>query len=372
MQFSKYSLKSAPFVWGGIFLVLGIVTAQAAYCWVLSPWLETFLQEDSPQTTFGQWLHLLYPRLAVEKQRLPAAFFLEKAQQVFWRGNLLVLLLYIGVAHYYTNEGTSRVWEQFWGARTSAVQVKRLTQLFYVGVFLFTKDWYFYVTEYTCLVSLYKPYSFYALFSLPFPSPMMLNILWAGYVVALVAVCLWYRPVWATAVAGGLFFVIQGYLYAFEKISHAYATMGYALLVLPFVVAHCQHALCKGEATQSGWGVRLIQVSVAIAYVQSGLEKLLASGLAWDFSVWQNVFEAQISWETLAQWPIGSAWTWLIVLFQCSFPLAVWCRGCQVPYLLAGALFHASVFAFTGIGAWFHPWVFLYLWWIPSFVEKRR
>jgi hypothetical protein len=334
---------------------------------------------------FQGLVNAAYPRLAVEKHRFEAAFFLRKADQVVLRFALVAGLLVTGR---YLIGRRPALWvylHAFWNRPVPAGRVRVLRILFYAALLFFSHEWYSDLTARYGAAVFYKPLPLLRLLHLGFPPPPVLavlcGLLWAAGGLAMVGV--W--PVGSAGLAAGLFVLLQAWLYSFEKMDHTYALLTYAALPMPFLLAERQRARREGQPLQAAWPLRLIQLVIGLVYLQTGLEKLLIGGPEWlhpaTFRNYLYLHQAP-----LGLWVAGSdvLCVLLPVLalgFELGFLLAVFQPAWAWAFLPAGVLFHAGTYLLLGVGWYFNGWVATYIFFIPwekiggpvfaSFTQKR-
>ncbi len=353
------------------FAIAGILCTgllQVVYWLELRPQAIQLLEGEVVSNWFRQIVNWWYPRLIVETQRLPPSFFLAKADQVIGRVSLFFIVVSMALVAS-TYRTIQHRWTGFWSSDVKRIPLQYGLRIFYAGIFLFTKDWFFYLQDYAELSAFYKPISFYNLLNLGFPSINMLRVLWAMYVCATVCVVLWIRPVWSTSVASILFLYLQGFLYSFEKINHAFATSSYVCMLLPLLTYQLTKASKTASTWINGWLLRLIQVSVATAYLQSGLEKVLNSGFFW-FDQQTLLLNYEIVINDYLPSNLAKVATMGVLFFQISFIFMVWHSTTRWIYLCIGITFHVATVHYMNVGALLTPWVFVYLFWF--FPEKKK
>lgn len=306
-------------------------------------------------STFSQVIKSIYPRFDVESQRFSQEFFLKKADQLIVRviALLVLALLFVGL---YSNLSFKTKVHSFWNKYAPVEDSRIFISGFYLVLFFFTKDWFFFLQDLEQLTDLYKPHSFYAFFHISFPSAFTLQLLWVVYIISITLTVLWIKPLWFSSLASALFIFLQGFLYSFEKINHAFATLGIAVILFPLFIYYNINSNKKGKPLQAAWPIVLIKLSVGIAYLQSGLEKLLNSGFNW---IYKNSFflsnESDISFELLMA---------MVLLFQLGFVFFTWKGPMKWLFLLGGIFFHFSTVVFINVGSFLNPWIAMYCFWL--------
>ncbi len=100
-------------------------------------------------------------------------------------------------------------------------------------------------------------------------------------------------------------------------------------------------------STSAFWILRL---QVLLAYAVTGAHKL--TGSMWLDGTAMGVVSSDPSFgpHWIADVPLlAMGLTWAVLLFQISFPVAVWWRSTQVPWMMAGVLFHLGTAWWMGI-----------------------
>jgi len=323
--------------------------------------------------TAPEWLQELvnavYPRLAVEKHRFEAAFFLRKADQVVLRFALVAGLLVTG--RYLLGQRPA-LWvslHAFWNRPVPAGRVRVLRVLCYAALLFFSHEWYAELASRYGAAVFYKPLPLLRLLPAGFPPPPVLALLCGSLWVACGLAMLGRWAVWSAGAAAGLFVLLQAWLYSFEKMDHTYALLTYAALPMPWMLAERQRAVREGQPLQAGWPLRLIQLVIGLVYLQTGLEKLLIGGPAWlhpeTFRNYIYLHQAP-----LGMWAAGSdvlcvLLPALALAFELGFILVVFRPAWAWVFLPAGVLFHAGTYLLLGVGWYFNGWIATYIFFIP-------
>jgi hypothetical protein len=321
--------------------------------------------EGSPEPWLKSILEIFYPRYFIEKNRLPASFFVSKADQVIFRCTLLGILL----ASLYII--------------TLVKQVTLSTQFLYTPSHEKTFFWlrilltcinllvwfelYNTVLDRTAIQSFYVPRSWFKLLGPQYPSAPMIHTLGIVWLLSMAA-GLWKRWALASSILHLLFFGwFQSYYFGFEKIDHSFYTLFLIYLCYPF---YCYEHRVSGEI--ASWSLRWMQLLIAMVYILTALEKITISGLDWlapenlQVRLWMHETPAG-NW--LAQYPflcqlsLGSTW-----IIQLSFVCIFTHRRLSPWVLAAGCLFHWSTFLFLNIGHWLHPWILAYVVFIVEYL----
>ncbi len=350
-----------------IFLLLlaGLLAGYAA-------WGRT-LAAAAVAGTAPEWLqglvNAVYPRLAVEKHRFEAAFFLRKADQVVLRFALVAGLLATGRYLLGRRPGLWVYGHAFWNRPVPVGRVRVLQILFYAALLFFSHEWYAELASRHGAAVFYKPLPLLRPLPAGFPPPPVLALLcgslWATCGLAMLG--RW--AVWSGGLAAGLFVLLQAWLYSFEKMDHTYALLTYAALPMPWLLAERQRAVREGQPLQAAWPLRLVQLVIGLVYLQTGLEKLLIGGPAWlhpeTFRNYLYLHQAP-----LGMWVAGSDGLCVLLPalalgFELGFVLIVFRPAWAWVFLPAGVLFHAGTYLLLGVGWYFNGWIATYIFFIP-------
>ena len=132
--------------------------------------------------------------------------------------------------------------------------------------------------------------------------------------------------------------------------------LSFYLMISPCGKALSIDSLSAGIKKIAGWHVLLIKMHVAGMYFFAGIEKLAyqswIDGTAVNFILRNNIFNrVNMDWITAIPFVIFPL-TWLSLLFQVSFPAAIWFERFRKPLLLAGLIMHLGIFIFLDV-EWF-------------------
>jgi hypothetical protein len=201
---------------------------------------------------FDSLLHIFYPRLAVEKYRFEASFFLRKADQVVLRFALVNFMLLAGVYLYGQKSGFRAYLHHFWNRPVPVGRIPALRVLFFAFLIFFTHEWYRDLTALQRAAAFYKPLPLLRVLHLGFPPSWALAVLCGLLLLSCVTAIFNLKPVLSSAVAAVLFVLLQAFLFSFEKMDHTFA--------LPHLRGYA-HAISAGGApkgpesrpTPAGW-----------------------------------------------------------------------------------------------------------------------
>jgi uncharacterized membrane protein YphA (DoxX/SURF4 family) len=347
--------RHVPVVW----LLIILSAASLWYLFQGRSWLETGLTGKLP-AWMESLLQTLYPRWTVERLRLKPAFFLRKADQLLVRSWLLSLT---GIGLWvFLKEPYLHKWAIWWNTPVARSKLSMLERVFFILLCLYSLDFWTYLPAPHPLSAFYRPVSFLSTLHLPLPSPLFSY----GWCALLTGSCIGsvigFRPVWCAGLAACCFVCIQAWLYSFEKIDHTYVPLTYAALLMPLFAWQ----LRQGEGPLvSGWVLRLVRLSIAWVYFQSGLEKLLISGWEW-FEPHTLIHHLQMHPTVLGYWVAQQEWLcglllWVVMAFEVGFPLILFFPGLRWVILGMGIGFHWGTLLLMDIGGWLSPWIASYL-----------
>ncbi|MFN3404938.1 MAG: hypothetical protein ACK40G_12635 [Cytophagaceae bacterium] len=359
-----------------LFLVpLIIIAITATIYWLfIYPLVNDYFDNIAPQW-FSDLINIFYPRIEVEKQRYPAYFFLEKSNQILIRSGFVLLILSAFLTIYY-NLSFKQSINGWWDDKTSTFNAGVLKVLFYVLlipiIFDFRSDLYLLYE----IKEFYKPVIILKLLGIPFPPPLVIDIMYGTLIISVLLVLFNYQAFFFSIIVSFLFLAGQALFFSFEKVDHGYATFTYASMLMPLVIYFRQNAIKKGEKTIQGWPVKLICLAVALPYFFSGVEKIFTSKSAWlkaetlqsylllhhaEPGIWlaKNAFLCSII-------PI------LVILFQLGFILILFTPKLRFIFLCAGIIFHYSIVIFFDVSSFINPWIFCYIFFIDwNFIRRK-
>lgn len=120
----------------------------------------------------------------------------------------------------------------------------------------------------------------------------------------------------------------------------------------------------SSEQSVPAWSIRLFQMQLVYLYFFSGYHKLSNDtwyhGTALHY-IAANTFWSRIDLSHLSDWPtVTSLMTTAVLLFELlAFPILVWVKHWRIPILLAGVVFHTTIYATMRVFV-FHQIVILY------------
>lgn len=324
--------------------------------------------EGKAELWFTLILDLFYPRLAVEKQRFPVDFFIQKSREVFFRANFVsLILLAFGLGCHFSSLFREKL-RHYTTSRTPLSNVKMICKLYaLLGLYLIY-DWIFYFYQLQKGQFAYAPVFLLKVLHLSYPPYTLLFFLYCLAVISAIFLFLLIRPLLFSLCFSLVFVFLQAYLYSFHKLDHTYATFTYASFLMPFLCWNLRNALKKKENYTEDWPLKGIQICIALAYFFSGLEKIFSGGIAW-FHPDTLTYYLQLHSSSWGLWLSGqpvlcsilAGWS---VVFELGFIWIIFQRKTVFLILPIGIFFHWGVFLFLDIGGWIHPWFLVYFFYI--------
>ena len=318
-------------------------------------------------------VNAVYPRFAVEKHRFEAAFFLRHADQIVLRAGLVVLAstaLSVALVRWQPLRIRLR---RLFAEPVPAAKVRLYAVALYGCVVFVTHDWPVVFSQ------LYEARDFYRPLALlrwvPFPPPWISTALCTLLWISCLCAALRFRAVSFATLAAGLFVLLQGWLYSFEKIDHGFAPLTYVLCLMPLLLhpfsRKIENPATGGNAQNvhpgnvSAWTLPLIRLVIGTVYLQAGLEKLLTGGWEW---LAPDTFRNYLYLHPTAAGLWVARHDWLCVLlpasalvFQLGFVSVVFWPKTRWLWLPAGVLFHAGTYLLMDVGGYVNAWVWLYV-----------
>ena len=347
---AKYILVLILIFWVVIICLYGLLFRE----WVIQAYHGT-----APDF-FINLINGMYPRFAVEKHRFPLAFFLNKADQIFLRGSCMILMVLTAVFLV-----KRKIWQRLTEKQCSIQHAHILRLLFYAGLLYYTWDWIVDLQRLSQLQAFYKPVLIFKVIHLPLPGVWFFVIVYVIYMLSILGVIFRNKPVFAV-MAAIIFTLMQGYFFSFEKIDHGYATLTYASLLMPFFLREVKQQ--NRERLIHTWSLPAIQTAIAGAYFFAGLEKVFTGGVSWatahTFRTYLALHEVPLGLEVANNDFLSSLLPLLALLFQLGFPLILFFPKLRYIFLPGGIAFHTGTVLLFHIGAYFSPWIFVYIFFI--------
>ncbi len=355
--------KGIPLLW-----LVALITLLAVYLiWGRS--LAQAAVEGTAPEWFRGLVRIFYPRLAVEKHRFEASFFLRKADQVVLRFALVNLVLLVGLYLYRQKSGFREYLHHFWNRPVPAERIPALRVLFFAFLIFFSYEWYRDLIALHRAVAFYKPLPLLRLLHLDFPAPWLLAVLCGLLLLSCVTALFNLKPVLSSAVAAALFVLLQAFLFSFEKMDHTFALLTYAAMLMPFLLAEHRKVIRAGKTFLNGWPLWLTGLVTGIVYLQTGLEKLLIGGPEWlspeTFRNYVYLHQAPLGLWAARSAFLSAMLPLLALVFELGFIAIVFRPKLAWVFLPAGVLFHAGTYLLLGVGWYFNGWIATYIFFIP-------
>ncbi|MBT31176.1 MAG: hypothetical protein CMO01_16090 [Thalassobius sp.] len=325
----------------------------------LQPIIIEYLSDNKAFPTINNLVNLVYPRFLVESQRFSSDFFLDKFHQIIFRIDLVYLFT---IAAYYIYKSKNSFSDFLSNAKPSSPDSKYiqiLSVVFYVGCVVYTYDWYIILLQLQSFALLYKPVSFLNLFQSSYPSNIVIHIICIAYYISLGLVIFQKRKFIPSIIIALCFFYQLGLQQSFEKIDHTYASFGYGVLLMPI-------ALYYNGKNQKAVGeiLFLIQLAIGLCYFFSGLEKVLVSGIHWFNG---DNFEAHLRLhDTNFKFLLNHKWLIMLlancaIFLQVFFITSIFFKKLRIIFISGGILFHWGTVILLGVGSFYSPWIFMYI-----------
>ena len=326
---------------------------------VLQPIIITYLNNHESYPLLDKFVNFLYPRFIVENQRFSSDFFIGKFKQIIYRVDVIYFLFLLVIIFFASKNNKTQIFHKAAELNPDPNYISNLSNVFYIGCLIYTYDWYFILLKLHSFSALYKPASFFILFLNKFPSKFLIHCVCIAYYIAIFFVIVSKNKFWFSLVISLLFFLQLGLQQGFEKIDHTYASFGYAILLLPFILFYN-----RKQQIYAGSGIFFIQVVIGFSYLFSGLEKLMVSGIHWiNGHTFQSYMELHQS-ESLIS--IDNQMLLILLansalIFQLSFIICIFYKRWRPIYILLGIVFHWGTVILLNVGSYYSPWIFMYI-----------
>jgi hypothetical protein len=349
------------------FIILAIALATALW-YMLS--LRPGLSEVYSGSANG-WLQLMidkiYPRFTVEKERFPLHFFLNKADQVIMRFSLVSTIAALLLFLKGKSQKLKTAWNNYLYSATSVANVSMIRIFFSLALLWIYKDvWWDLMSHYELKI-FYKPVLIYKLLHIGYPNPFWITILCIILLFSCLLTIINFRPPVSSFIAVTTFIVIEGFLNSFEKMDHGDATITYCALIFPFLMIDHEKAFLTNSESQNKWALTFITFMLCLAYMQSGLEKVLMGGFSWisPETLRNYILLHQASWglALVDNNILLSLLSFAAIAFQLGF-IFILAGRYKYFFLTAGVLFHAGVYLLLDVGWYINSWVLCYLFFI--------
>lgn len=374
-------------------IIFGILLSQLLYWfWIRNYTLAYF---DSSQkntlTWFSELVEHLYPRLKTEKYRFDASFFIKKSDQIAIRFLFVssVFSLFF-IPKFYQKTKVFFIKNSVYSQRITRKTQYFLIIYFLISNILLSNEWLEILTEYSKIAPLYEPISFYKFVSPSFPSLSFLKNLFiflkiiTGIGISFCLLALLFRKrtlfkivvLFCMVLSSVLFIYLQGFLYAFGKIEHTYATWNWVCILLPVWVYTCMWSSVGNRTTTDLIPQNyLLFLAIGLIYTSSGLEKIFIGGWDWIngnalLSYLQNS-PTELG-QNLSNYPFLVTFLSIItILWETSFLLILHKnKYIRFTLIFIGICFHVGVYFFMNVGHYFSPWIWVYVFLLPVF-EKN-
>jgi hypothetical protein len=347
--------------------ILAVVTLVAmihyTYFFFLKPLIMLEYEGLAP-TWFHNVTHLLYPRFDIEKSRFNLAFFLSKTDQIVWRGTVIASMatgLFFAFKEYSGLRNYLRV--SFLDYKVSTKGTAILIKVFYI-IFLFLgAEIILALWDNLIMSEFYKPIPILKL--LPFPSRTAFIIISALFVGSCVFLITGIKPLFNACLSIIVFLYLVGLVFSFEKTDHGYATFTYAALLMPLLIYANKAASKNKEEKQNGWALKMMYLLIGIAYLQSGLEKILISHWEWvrpeTFKSYLLLHETSFGMWVFHQDVLTTILPFAALCFQLGFISTFFIDKAKWFFIPAGILFHIGTYHLFDAGGYYSPWILVYV-----------
>lgn len=339
----------------GWWIGLWILATILYVFWIRELVIQSFY--DRAPFWFDTLVNKLYPRFAVEKHRFEVTFFLRHADQIIIRLGLINSFLIISIfirAHWST---VSQRWDQLWNIHIPKSRVWIYAWIVYTCVLYFSYDWYIVLSQLYQAWAFYRPLLIFQLLHIPFPLPIWIGLLCGSLIISCIGVLFRFWSIGCSILVALLFTLLQGWIYSFEKLDHAFAPLTYVLWLMPILFYQIRHSY-------SQWALPLMRIIIGTIYLQAGLEKLLIGGIKWLApDTFRNYLYLHPT--TIGLWVAEYDWLCIVfpalaLVFQLSFISIVFFPKLRWIVLPVGILFHSGTYILMEIGGFVNAWIWLY------------
>jgi len=327
--------------------------------------IESIYQDNTPEFWAGL-VNAFYPRFAVEKQRFPVEFFIQKADQIILR--ILILLFLSNIFFIYYQSKAYQTFSQKWQKPITTFQAKTLLKLYFFVMLAFTWDWGILWSRLIVWEEFYQAISFLKVLNLTPLSSIWVWILLMGMLL-LTALSAWSNfRFWTFLFSFFLFIILQGYFLSFQKIDHNFASFTYATWGILLLTYDLQKVESRGEKELKGASLKFTQLLIAIPYFEAGLEKLLIGGLEWwqveNFKMHAMLHNSEFALKIAEFDFLVMLLLSIVIFFQLGFMSIVFFPKLKIVFLPLGLVFHLGTYLLLGVGGWISPWWLLYAFFI--------
>ncbi len=375
MSFMNIFLKKNIF-W---IILLLIFLSQFLYWFLIRNYTFAYFYSDSI-TWFSQVVETIYPRLAIEKHRFDASFFIKKSDQIairFLFVSSIISLFFI--PKIYQKAKSFFINQTVYSEKVSENKLYFLVIYFLISNVLLSNQWLEILTEYTQIAVLYKPISFYSFLSSSFPSLLFFKTSFVFLKIITVIgtlfslLYLFYQKkylfkiiIWFCITLSSILFIyLQGFLYGFGKIEHTYATWNWVCILLPFWIYGGMWSSVK-TMTRLIPQNYLLFLAIGLIYASSGLEKIFIGGLDWlNGKALLGYLENSPTelGQNLSEYPfLVFLFSSLTIIWETSFLLILHKnKYIRFTLIFIGICFHVGVYFFMNVGHYFSPWIWVYV-----------
>ncbi|WP_375563089.1 hypothetical protein ACE193_11360 [Bernardetia sp. OM2101] len=368
-----------------------ILLSQLLYWfWIRNYTVDYFDTATNSSNWFSNLVEDIYPRLKTEKYRFDASFFIKKSDQIAIRflfvSSVFSLLL---IPKFYQKTKLFFIKNSVYSQKITRKSQYFLIIYFLISNVLLSNEWLEILTEYAQIAVLYEPISFYKFLSPSFPSRSFLKNSFiflkviTGIGISFCLLALFFRNqilfkivlFLCVVLSSVLFIYLQGFLYGFGKIEHTYATWNWVCILLPFWVYNGRWSLMGTTAKLISQNY-LLFLAIGLIYTSSGLEKIFIGGWEWIngnalLSYLQN--SPTDLGQHLSNYPLLITFlSILTILWETSFLLILHKnKYIRLTLIFVGICFHVGVYFSLHVGHYFSPWIWVYVFLLPNFEEKK-
>jgi hypothetical protein len=327
------------------FILFFNIVIVLGYFFYAQKLVQQAFQNTAPEW-FNSFIRAFYPRFFTEKYRFELSFFLAKTNQIVLR--IFFCELGILILFFYK--------KQLFSFFDYKINIKKV-QFFKIWLMLIllfnTFEWYESLVRMSYASDFFEPHFLFSIF--PFPSEIVIKVLLFSLWTIGILLLFQKKYRWiSTIFLVFLFLLLQSYLYGFQKIDHTYATFGYILMLLPFLEYY----------KDKGWIIRLMQIAVAITYLQAVLEKLLVSQFHWfeadNFRTFLLLHPTKIG-HFISQYDfLCVLFPFFALCFELGFIFIFFFEKYKIYFTIMGILFHLATYVLLGVGGWFSVWWLVY------------
>lgn len=378
MRIFKLDFYQKNKFWLFIFLLL---LFQFLYWFWIRNYTLAYFDTNTPSNWFSEVAESLYPRLKTEKYRFDTSFFIKKSDQIAIRFLFVsfIFSLFL-IPKFYQKAKLFFIKNSVYSQKMTRNSQYFLIIYFLISNVLLSNEWLEILTEYHQIAILYEPISFYKFVSSSFPSLsfltnsfLFLKII-TGIGILFCVLHLFFKKInvfkiillFCVVISSSLFIYLQGFLYGFGKIEHTYATWNWVCILLPFWIYQTNFHKSKLNSTHLIPQNYFLFLAVGLIYTISGLEKLFIGGLDWIngnalLSYLQN--SPTDLGQNLSKFPLLiTLLSILTITWETGFFLILHKNQyIRLTLIFIGVCFHIGTYFFLGVGHYFSPWIWVYV-----------